>query len=143
MTRWQNRYDHRLRDLVRRTGDIAIATSLGVPRSTAAGWLRQKTDLVVSIELVNVEREHLEAEIAKLRKRVRRMAALLRLLLLVLRLSGTTLARARVPEGRSKAKLVDAITRCSKLLLVCPPARRDVGRAVPRLEARAGGVRAR
>jgi hypothetical protein len=31
----QRRYDHRLRDLVQRTGDLTIATDLGVPRSTA------------------------------------------------------------------------------------------------------------
>jgi len=35
----QQRYDHRLRDLVHRTGDVTIATDLGVPRSTARGWL--------------------------------------------------------------------------------------------------------
>jgi hypothetical protein len=31
------RYDHRLRDLVRHTGDVTIATDPGVPRSTARG----------------------------------------------------------------------------------------------------------
>jgi hypothetical protein len=35
-TRPQQRYDHRLRDLVRRTGDVTIATDLGVPRETTA-----------------------------------------------------------------------------------------------------------
>src|SRR5688572_7040816 len=35
----QQRYDHRLRNLVRRTGDVTVATDLGVPRSTARGWL--------------------------------------------------------------------------------------------------------
>ena len=40
----QQRYDHRLRDLVQRTGDVTIATDLGVPRSTARGWLEQGTE---------------------------------------------------------------------------------------------------
>ena len=35
----QQRYDHRLRHLVQRTGDVTVATDLGVPRSTARGWL--------------------------------------------------------------------------------------------------------
>jgi hypothetical protein len=35
----QQRYDHRLRSLVQRTGDVSVATHLGVPRSTARGWL--------------------------------------------------------------------------------------------------------
>ena len=38
-SRPQRRYDHRLRDLVQRTGDLTLATDLGVPRSTARGWL--------------------------------------------------------------------------------------------------------
>jgi hypothetical protein len=33
MFRPQQRYDHRLRDLVRRTRDVTLATDLGVPRS--------------------------------------------------------------------------------------------------------------
>ena len=32
-------YDRRLRDLVDDTGDVTIATDLGVPRSTARRWL--------------------------------------------------------------------------------------------------------
>jgi hypothetical protein len=31
MSRPQQRYDHRLRDLVQRTGDLTLATDLGVP----------------------------------------------------------------------------------------------------------------
>jgi hypothetical protein len=30
--RLQQRYDHRLRNLVQRTGDVTVATDLGVPR---------------------------------------------------------------------------------------------------------------
>jgi hypothetical protein len=37
--RFQQRYDHRLRELVQGTGDVTIATDLGVPHSTARGWL--------------------------------------------------------------------------------------------------------
>ena len=38
-TRVQQRYDHRLHNLVQRTGDVTVATDLGVLRSTARGWL--------------------------------------------------------------------------------------------------------
>src|SRR5215470_17878157 len=44
----QKRYDHRLRELVQRTGDLTIATDVGVPRSTARGWLRTAPTVVVS-----------------------------------------------------------------------------------------------
>jgi hypothetical protein len=33
----QQRYEHRLRNLVQRTGDVTLATDPGVPRSTGAG----------------------------------------------------------------------------------------------------------
>src|SRR5262245_3165799 len=45
-SRTQQRYDHRLRDLVKRTGDLTIATDLGVPRSTAE--LPSRTSLTTS-----------------------------------------------------------------------------------------------
>ena len=34
----QQRYDHRLRSLVQRTGAMTVATDFGDPRSTARGW---------------------------------------------------------------------------------------------------------
>ena len=46
MARRQQRYDHRLRNLVQRTGDVTVATDLGVPRSTARGWLGGPTVVV-------------------------------------------------------------------------------------------------
>ncbi len=47
--RRQRTYDHRLRDLVRSTADVAIVVDLGVPRSTASGWLRQEPREVVTV----------------------------------------------------------------------------------------------
>lgn len=48
--RQQRTYDHRLRELVRETGDLTVATKLGVPRSTAAGWLRGgKQDVITQL----------------------------------------------------------------------------------------------
>jgi hypothetical protein len=51
----QQRYDHRLRDLVRRTGDLTIAADLGVPRSTAWGWLRPAPTIVGSLEVADLD----------------------------------------------------------------------------------------
>jgi hypothetical protein len=48
--RFQQRYDHRLRDLVRASGDVTIAMDLGVPRSTARGWLGKAPKIVVSLD---------------------------------------------------------------------------------------------
>jgi hypothetical protein len=40
--RLQQHYDHRLRNLVQRTGEVTVATDLGVPRSTPRGWLARR-----------------------------------------------------------------------------------------------------
>ena len=50
----QQRYDHRLRDLVRGTGDVTIAKDLGVPRSTARGWLRATPTVVVGLDVLDL-----------------------------------------------------------------------------------------
>ena len=47
----QERYDHRLRNLVQRTGDVIVATDLGVPRSTARGWLGAAPTVVVCLDV--------------------------------------------------------------------------------------------
>ena len=54
----QQRYDHRLRDLIRGTGDVTIATDLGVPRSTARGWLGKAPKVVVSLDVTDLRGRH-------------------------------------------------------------------------------------
>ena len=79
--RLQQRYDHRLRDLVQGTGDVAIATDLGVPRSTARGWLGKAPKIVVTLDVTDLKTSELRQEILELRRRVKRLTALLRLAL--------------------------------------------------------------
>jgi hypothetical protein len=104
-------YDHRLRDLVRHTGDVTIATDLGVPRSTARGWLREEPRVVVSLHVTNLRTSELQQEIVALRRRVRKLTALLRLTLALLRSSGFTLAHERLPDGRDKVRILRAVDR--------------------------------
>jgi hypothetical protein len=79
----QQRYDHRLRNLVRRTRDVTVATDLGVPRSTARGWLGAVPMVVVSLDVADLTAPELRQEILKLRRRVQKLAALFRLVLAV------------------------------------------------------------
>jgi transposase InsO family protein len=109
MGRPQKRYDHRLRELVQRTGDLTIATEFGVPRSTARGWLRTAPTVTVSLDVANPTELELRQEILKLRQRVQKLAALLRLALVLLRVSGFTLAGERLPEGPDKLRILRAI----------------------------------
>ena len=112
----QQRYDHRLRDLVRGTGDVTIATGLGVPRSTVRGWLDKAPRVVITLDVTNLQTSELQQEIVALRRRVRKLTALLRLALALLRSSGFTLAHERLPEGRAKIGILRAVDRAREFL---------------------------
>jgi putative transposase len=70
------RYDHRLRNLVQRIGDVTIATDLGVPRSTARGWLGKTPNVVVSLDVTDLRASELNQEVLELRRRVKKLTAL-------------------------------------------------------------------
>jgi hypothetical protein len=117
-TRTVRRYDHRLRDLVRSTRDTEYATQHGVPRSTARGWLTSARAAVVSAEVVDMDTSALQKEVLRLQKRVAILRAFLRLLVVLLRVSGFSLNKTRLPEGDRKQMLLRAIDRsCSVLSL--------------------------
>ena len=108
-SRPQQRYDHRLRDLVRRTGDVTLATDLGVPRSTARGWLRAAPTVVMSLEVTDLTEPELRQEVLGLRRRVKKLTALLRFALALLQTSGFRLTDARLPDGHAKLRILRAV----------------------------------
>jgi hypothetical protein len=110
----QRRYDHRLRRLVQRTGDVTIATDLGVPRSTARGWLKAPK-AVVSLDVTDLSASALQEEVVELRRRVTKLTALLRLALALLRSSGFTLTHERLPDGRDKLRILRAVDRAREV----------------------------
>ncbi len=115
-TRILRRYDHRLRDLVRSTGDIGHATRRGVPRSTARGWLTSTRAEVVTVDVVDMKVLDLQQEVLAVRKRVERLVALLRLVVVLTRVSGFSLACARLPDRATKLSLLRAIDRSRFIL---------------------------
>ena len=66
-TRTQKRYDHRLRDLVRSTGNIQYALRRGVPRSTARGWLSATRTEVVTLAVAEGDVLTLQQEVLRMR----------------------------------------------------------------------------
>ena len=104
-------YDHRLRDLVQRTRDATIATDLGIPRSTARGWLSQAPRVVVSLDVTDLRAAELQQEVHELRKRVKKLTALVRLVLALLRSSGFTLTHERLPNELVKIRILRAVDR--------------------------------
>jgi putative transposase len=108
-TRPQQRYDHRLRHFVYSTGDVTLATNLGVPRSTARGWLGAAPTVVVSLDAADLTEPELRQEVVKLRRRVQKLTALLRLALALLRTSGFRLTEEHLPDGRDKTRILRAV----------------------------------
>ena len=102
----QQWYDHRLRELVQCTGDVIIATDLGIPRSTARGWLRTAPAVVISLDVADLTEVVLRHEVIKLRRRIQKLAPPLRLALTLLRISGFTLSGGRLPDGQAKMPLL-------------------------------------
>ena len=108
-TQTQNRYDHRLKELVRSTQDITCALQQGVPPSTARGWLKTPVTEVVTVDVVHLDVIRLQQEVLYLLARLRKLIALLRVVLVVLKLAGYSLNHARVPNEQQKRMLLRAI----------------------------------
>ena len=109
--RMQRRYDHRLRALVRTTGDLGLAVRHGVPRSTARGWLTRPSTEVVTLDVLELDTVRLQHEVILLRRRIARLRSLLCLVVTVLKVSGFSLSRTRLPEGAAKLQVLRAIER--------------------------------
>ena len=63
--------------------DVTTATNLGVPRSTARGWLSKTPTVVVSLDVTNQKTAELQREVLELRRRVKKLTALLQLVVAV------------------------------------------------------------
>ena len=114
--RTRQRYDHRFRRLVQSTGDIGLAIDKGVPRSTARDWLDSSAPDVVTIDVSDLTEQALRDELATLRQQNAKLLAILRLVVVMLKLSGFTLARSRVADGAKKEFLLRAIEKSRKQL---------------------------
>ena len=96
-------YDHRLRELVCDVDDPRLPARFGVPRSTAASWVRRGTRDVVSAEIVTQEARNLRAQLLRFQRRADMLLAIVRLLFMLVRLRDVRLDGDRVPGGAKKA----------------------------------------
>jgi hypothetical protein len=115
--RRQRTYDHRLRQLVRDTGDISIATGIGVPRSTASGWLRRPKAVVVTSPSVDSDRGDLRAEVLRLRRRIVKLTALLRIVFAFVNGCATRLDYDRVLD-EPRRRFIRAVDRSRRHIRV-------------------------
>src|SRR5262249_11402965 len=115
-TRPRHAYDHRCRDLVRSTGNIEHATRRGVPRSTARGWLSARRARLVTLDVADQDHRRLQHEVLALRRRLDRLLALLRLMVVLWKVSGFSLSGLRFPNPASRRRLLQAIDRAHAVL---------------------------
>jgi hypothetical protein len=115
-TRLRHSYDHRLRDLVRSTGNIEHATRRGVPRSTARGWLSAQRARVVTLDVADTDHRRLQHELLAQRRRSHRFLALLRLMVVLWKVSGFSLSGLRFPDHASRLRLLAAIDQTHSVL---------------------------
>ena len=106
--RRQRTCDHRL---VRETGDIGFVTRDGVPRSAAAGWVRREARLVVTSTAAYADNAALCVRVVRLERRLRRVEAILRMLLALVQVLQPDLARLRTPRAADKSRLLRAMDR--------------------------------
>jgi hypothetical protein len=107
--RAQRSYDHRLKSLVYSTGSIEVALDRGVPPSTARGWLKTAPRNIVSVDGLDHTVEELRGELFALRTRNAKLHALLRLFVVLLRVSGFSLSESRVPDGSKKRAILRTV----------------------------------
>ena len=108
-------YDHRIREIVCETGNPRIFRHLRIPSSTTASWLSRGRRSVVSLDWqYDIERVLDENE--KLKRRTERQTAIIRLLVVLLNLSGFRLDEQRLTDGRAKARVLRAVDRCKDAL---------------------------
>jgi len=110
-TRKRRAYDHRFPELIRGTGDIQIATRIGVPHSTARGWAQSSTPEVVTVDIVDRSTIALEREVVLLRERNAKLIAVVRLLVVLAKVLAITLRGRRVIDGGGKERLLRAVER--------------------------------
>jgi hypothetical protein len=96
--RIRRRYDHRFRDIVRETGDVELAVRNGVPRSTARDWSRLASPKVITLDVASMSEDDLTREVLELRYRNARLLAILRLVVVLLKVCELSLSHRRVPD---------------------------------------------
>ena len=85
----RNVYDPRVRELIRATGNPDLFPELGIPRSTAAGWLRGAFKPAVGTAAMSKTEIELHRRLGKLERRNQVLLTVMRLLLALVRVSAS------------------------------------------------------
>ena len=109
-------YDHRIRDAIVESGDIALFPQLGIPDSTRRSWLRRGRRAVVTANRVGPDSAELQRRIAELERQAAILRTVLRLLVALVRSAGLSLANARVPSAMGKSRVLRAVNAAEPII---------------------------
>ena len=109
-------YDYRIQQAICETGERDLFPELNIPRSTIRSWIHRGVSDVVTCDPVACDRADLAAQINGLRHRTALLAAVVGLLIAMLRVSKVRLNYERLPEGDAKRILLRAIERAARVL---------------------------
>ena len=101
LPRTRRAYDHRLREHVVRCGASAVAKHVQIPRATVSTWRQRGIRPVVTTDPVGQYLQLALDSSARWEERARVLAAVVRLLLALLRASGFCLDENRLPEAKA------------------------------------------
>ena len=95
-------YDHRLKRAIWLSGDPDVFPELGIPRSTATGWIRRGVPTVVTTDEFDEESEDLVIENRQLKNELAKVEATQRLQGFTFKLFGLQIQYRRLPLADSK-----------------------------------------
>jgi transposase InsO family protein len=107
-------YDHRIKEQIVRSRNPNLFPELRIPASTARSWIQRGLVEVVSLHPDNGSEDVLRDRITSLESRVRILSTLLRLTMVLVRISGCRLDRHRLPDASAKPTLLHAVERARR-----------------------------
>ena len=112
----RRQYDHRMRQAIVKTGDSNLFAKLSIPDSTRRSWLKRGIAEVVTLDGRDTEFVALHADVAKLEKKITILAAVVRLLVTLFRVTGVTLLGVRIPDASGKRRILRTIGRAESAI---------------------------
>lgn len=107
----RKQYDHRIRHAIVKAGDPDLFPGLAIPDSTRRSWLSRGAPDVVTLGARDTEVVALHADVARLEKRIAILAAVVRLLVTLVRVTQLSLSGVRIPNASGKRRVLHAVAR--------------------------------
>ncbi|MFC1611163.1 DDE-type integrase/transposase/recombinase [Myxococcota bacterium] len=109
-------YDHRIREAIAFTGNPHLHGNAPIPISTRRTWASGRIGPVVSSTEADLQAYKLLDELDRLKRRVKQQAAIIGLLVRLLRIRGGKLDAERLPDGAHKSTVLHAVASASRVL---------------------------